>query len=70
MNTMIEVENVSKSFQLANQTVEVLKNINLNIEKGEFISIMGPSGSGKSTLLYLMGGLRSGQQGHHLRQWG
>jgi len=57
MNMMIEVENVSKSFQLANHTVEVLKNINLNIEEGEFISIMGPSGSGKSTLLYLMGGL-------------
>lgn len=57
MNTMIEVENVYKSFQLATHTVEVLKNINLNIAKGEFISIMGPSGSGKSTLLYLMGGL-------------
>jgi len=57
MNTMIQVENVSKSFQLANHTVEVLKNININIQKGEFISIMGPSGSGKSTLLYLMGGL-------------
>jgi putative ABC transport system ATP-binding protein len=57
MNTMIQVENVSKSFQLANHTVEVLKNININIEKGDFISIMGPSGSGKSTLLYLMGGL-------------
>lgn len=57
MNTMIEVKNVYKSFQLADATVEVLKNINLKVEKGEFISIMGPSGSGKSTLLYLMGGL-------------
>jgi putative ABC transport system ATP-binding protein len=57
MNTMIEVKNVYKSFQLADTTVEVLKNINLEVEKGEFISIMGPSGSGKSTLLYLMGGL-------------
>jgi putative ABC transport system ATP-binding protein len=57
MNPMIEVQNVYKSFQLADLTVEVLKNINLDIEKGDFISIMGPSGSGKSTLLYLMGGL-------------
>jgi len=57
MKTMIEVKNVYKSFQLADATVEVLKNINLKVEKGEFISIMGPSGSGKSTLLYLMGGL-------------
>jgi putative ABC transport system ATP-binding protein len=57
MNMMVEVQNVYKSFQLGSQTVEVLKNINLTINKGEFISIMGPSGSGKSTLLYLMGGL-------------
>jgi len=57
MNNMIEVKNVSKSFQLSDSSVEVLKNVDLVVEKGEFISIMGPSGSGKSTLLYLMGGL-------------
>lgn len=57
MNQMIEVKNVSKSFQLTGNSIEVLKNINLQVEKGEFISIMGPSGSGKSTLLYLIGGL-------------
>jgi ABC-type lipoprotein export system ATPase subunit len=39
------------------QSFDVLKNISLDIERGEFLSIMGPSGSGKSTLLYLMGGL-------------
>lgn len=63
MNKMIEVKNVCKSFQLADSTVEVLKNVNLDVEKGEFISIMGPSGSGKSTLLYLMGGLDKVSQG-------
>jgi len=63
MNAMIEVNNVSKSFQLADATIEVLNNINLTINKGEFISIMGPSGSGKSTLLYLMGGLDKASQG-------
>jgi putative ABC transport system ATP-binding protein len=57
MHKVIEVVHVSKSFQLAEAAVEVLKNVNLEVEKGEFISIMGPSGSGKSTLLYLMGGL-------------
>ncbi len=57
MNKMVEVDNVYKSFQLGKSTVEVLKNVNLEVDKGEFISIMGPSGSGKSTLLYLMGGL-------------
>jgi putative ABC transport system ATP-binding protein len=63
MNAMIEVKNVCKSFQLADDTVEVLKNVNLEVEKGDFISIMGPSGSGKSTLLYLMGGLDKVTQG-------
>lgn len=63
MNKMIEVKNVSKSFQLADSSVEVLKNVNLEIEQGDFISIMGPSGSGKSTLLYLMGGLDKVSQG-------
>jgi putative ABC transport system ATP-binding protein len=63
MNKMIEVKNVYKSFQLAESAVEVLKNVNLDVERGEFISIMGPSGSGKSTLLYLMGGLDQVSQG-------
>ncbi|NLJ88378.1 MAG: ABC transporter ATP-binding protein [Epulopiscium sp.] len=54
---VIEAKNLYKSFQLGDNLVEVLKDINLNIKKGEFVSIMGPSGSGKSTLLYLLGGL-------------
>jgi putative ABC transport system ATP-binding protein len=63
MPPIIDVQNVSKSFKLAAATVEVLKKVNLRVEKGEFISIMGPSGSGKSTLLYLMGGLDRVSQG-------
>src|SRR5574338_1585202 len=57
MQKSIEVVHVCKSFQLADASVDVLKDVNLEVEKGEFISIMGPAGSGKSTLLYLMGGL-------------
>ena len=53
----IEIKNVWKTFPLEEGEVEVLKGINLEIEAGDFVSIMGPSGSGKSTLLYLMGGL-------------
>lgn len=55
--SVIEVTNVNRSFQNGKETAHVLKNINLNIELGEFVSIMGPSGGGKSTLLYLLGGL-------------
>jgi len=54
---IIEIKDLSKTYKLGDVGVEVLKDINLNIEKSEFVSIMGPSGSGKSTLLYLIGGL-------------
>lgn len=57
MESIIKVENLYKKFQLGDQELTVLKDINLNINKGEFVSLMGPSGSGKSTLLYLIGGL-------------
>lgn len=57
METIIEAVDLYKTFMLGTVPVEVLKNINLTISKGEFITIMGPSGSGKSTLLYLIGGL-------------
>lgn len=57
MSVAIEAQNLCKSFNLGSNEVEVLKDIDLQIKKGEFVSIMGPSGSGKSTLLYLVGGL-------------
>lgn len=60
---MITVDQVYKNFRLGDIDIPVLKNINLVIEKGEFVSIMGPSGSGKSTLLYLLGGLESVTKG-------
>lgn len=55
--SIIEVNNLNKSFKVGKESVKVLKDINFNVEEGEFISIMGPSGGGKSTLLYLLGGL-------------
>lgn len=52
---MIILENVSKSYQVGDQTSTVLSNINLEIKEKEFIGIIGPSGSGKSTLMHIIG---------------
>ncbi len=52
---MIQVNHVNKTFQLGDQPVHALNNIELKIEAGEYLSIMGPSGSGKSTLLNMLG---------------
>lgn len=54
---LIEIKNLCKVYGSGETKVEALKNINLNIEQGEFVAIVGPSGSGKSTLLHLLGGV-------------
>lgn len=56
-NLVISCENVVKNYQDGGLSVEVLRQINLNITKGESVCIVGASGSGKSTLLHLLGGL-------------
>lgn len=55
--TLIEVKNLNKIYGSGEAEVKALKNINLNIEQGEFVAIVGQSGSGKSTLLHLIGGI-------------
>ena len=61
---MIEVNGVSKVYRMGKEKVVALNNVSLNIEKGEFVAIIGPSGSGKSTLMHIIGGLDSPSAGN------
>ena len=57
MGTLIDIQNLAKTYERGKQKVEVLHHVNLAIAEGDFLALMGPSGSGKSTLLNLIGGL-------------
>ena len=57
MGKLIEIQDLSKSYERGKQKVEVLHHIDLTVDEGDFLALMGPSGSGKTTLLNLIGGL-------------
>jgi len=57
MSGLIRLNNVSKSYQRGPERIDVLRHVDLEIGRGEFLALMGPSGSGKTTLLNLLGGL-------------
>ncbi|UXR73792.1 ABC transporter ATP-binding protein [Staphylococcus sp. IVB6238] len=63
---MIELVDVNRHFKNGNETNHILKDINLRIEAGEFVAIMGPSGSGKSTLINILGFIDRGYEGDYL----
>ncbi|MGL4944332.1 MAG: ABC transporter ATP-binding protein [Thermoguttaceae bacterium] len=60
---MLKMENVSKKYPHRGQVVHALDSATVNIEKGDFVSVVGPSGSGKSTLLLMLGGMLSPSAG-------
>jgi len=62
---MIRLENICRDFQVGDQVVHALDHVDLEIEAGEYISVMGPSGSGKSTLLNLLGLLDKSSSGSY-----
>ncbi|WP_029318813.1 ABC transporter ATP-binding protein [Butyrivibrio sp. AE3004] len=59
----LELQNIKKSYGEGGSRIEVLKDISLEIEKGEFVVLLGPSGSGKSTLLNIIGGIDTADSG-------
>src|SRR5262249_59365846 len=60
---LVQVSDVHKVYQRGAERVDVLKGLDLEVPRGEFLALMGPSGSGKTTLLNLIGGLDSPTQG-------
>ena len=63
MSCMIQAENVRKTYRIGKVDVQALRGVSLEVEQGEFVSIVGPSGSGKSTLFYILGGLTHADTG-------
>lgn len=66
MSNVIKIRNITRDFHLGQELVKVLKGIDIDIERGEYVAFMGPSGSGKSTLMNLLGCLDTPTSGQYI----
>lgn len=66
MSTLISLDGISKGYHIADQDTEVLHGISIDIEPGDYVSIMGPSGSGKTTLMHILGCLDIASSGRYI----
>ena len=64
--SLLEIKDIKRDFRLGSEVLHVLKGINLTIEKGEYVALMGPSGSGKSTLMNILGCLDTPTSGEYI----
>jgi putative ABC transport system ATP-binding protein len=66
MSKIIETRNISKRYVMGEEVIDALKNINISVNKGEYVAFMGPSGSGKSTLMNIVGCLDTPSTGQYI----
>lgn len=63
---LIEIKNIEKHYQMGNEVIKALNGVNLDIERNEYLALMGPSGSGKSTLMNILGCLDTPSSGSYI----
>ena len=66
MDKLIEINKLSKNYQVGTETIRALRSVSLSINKNEYLAIMGPSGSGKSTLMNILGCLDTPTNGDYI----